>query len=73
VQRLAKPEPLDISKFKTDKKITDEEILKILEQPIGKTATKKPNRKKRTKKPKKAAEAGAAAEEEEEEESDDEE
>jgi len=38
MQRLAKPPALDTSTYKTDKKITDEEILKILEQPIGKTA-----------------------------------
>jgi hypothetical protein len=71
VQRLAKPPPLDVAKYKTDKKITDEEILKILEQPIGKTASKNKNRKKKKKPAKKAAAAGA--EEEEEEESSDEE
>lgn len=51
-----------MSKFKTDKKITDEEVLKILEQPIGKTNTKNKNRKKKKKPAKKA---GAAEEEEE--------
>lgn len=66
---MAQPPALDISKYKTDKKITDEEILKILEQPIGKTASKNKNRKKKKKPAKKAAAAGA----EEEEESDDEE
>lgn len=66
IQRLAAPPTPDLSKFKTDKKITDEEILKILEQPIGKAANanKNKNRKKRTKKPKKA---DAPAEEGEEE------
>jgi hypothetical protein len=59
---------LDTSKYKTDKKITDEEVLKILEQPIGKTATKNKNRKKKKKPAKKAA-----AEEDDEEESSDEE
>lgn len=38
ITRLAQPPALDVSKYKTDKKITDEEILKILEQPIGKTS-----------------------------------
>lgn len=66
---MAQPPALDISKYKTDKKITDEEILKILEQPIGKTASKNKNHKKKKKPAKKAAAAGA----EEEEESDDEE
>jgi hypothetical protein len=56
-----------VSKYKTDKKITDEEVLKILEQPIGKTSTKNKNRKKK-KKPAKKADA-----DDEEEESSDEE
>jgi hypothetical protein len=34
--RLAQPPALDVSKYKTDKKITDDEVLKILEQPLGK-------------------------------------
>ena len=49
ITRLAAPPTPDLSKFKTDKKITDEEILKILEQPIGKTAGKNKNRKKKKK------------------------
>jgi hypothetical protein len=65
MQRLAQPPALDLDKYKSDKKIEDEEILKILEQPIGKTSTKK-NKKKKKKPAKKAAEGGAAAEEEEE-------
>ncbi|KAF2878108.1 hypothetical protein BDV95DRAFT_624669 [Massariosphaeria phaeospora] len=64
--RLAQPPARDLSKFKTDKKITDEEILKILEQPIGKTATKSKNRKKKKKPAKKAAAAEEAGEDEEE-------
>ncbi|KAF2203048.1 hypothetical protein GQ43DRAFT_447690 [Delitschia confertaspora ATCC 74209] len=67
ITRLAAPPTPDLSKFKTENKITDEEILKILEQPIGKTSVKKQNKKKK-KKPAKKAEA-----EGEEEESDDEE
>lgn len=66
--RLTAPPSPDLSKFKTDKKITDEEVLKILEQPIGKTTTKNKNRKKK----KKAAKKPEAEEEEEEESSDEE-
>jgi hypothetical protein len=74
MQRLTQPAAIDTSKYKSDKKIEDEEILKILEQPIGKTATKKKQNKKRKKPAKKAAATeGAAAAEEEEEEDDDEE
>ncbi|KAF2687704.1 hypothetical protein K458DRAFT_440516 [Lentithecium fluviatile CBS 122367] len=69
IQRLAKPPPLDVSKYKTDKRITDEEILKILEQPVGKTASKNKNRKKKKKPAKKAA---AVADDDDEEESSDE-
>jgi hypothetical protein len=68
MQRLAQPPALDLEKYKSDKKIEDEEILKILEQPIGKTSTKKSKKKK--KKP--AKKAGEAAAEEEEEEGDEE-
>lgn len=64
VQRLAQPPALDLEKVKSDKKIEDEEILKILEQPVGKTSTKK-NKKKKKKPAKKAAAGEAAAEEEE--------
>lgn len=71
MQRLAKPPPLDVSKYKTDKKITDEEILKLLEQPIGKTASKNKNRKKKKKPAKKAA--AAADDDDDDEESSDEE
>ena len=49
----AAPEP-DLSSFKTDKKITDEEILKILEQPLAKnTGSKSKNKKKKKKATKK--------------------
>jgi hypothetical protein len=56
---------LDLSKFKTDKKIEDEEILKILEQPLARNTGKNKKNKKKKKPAKKA-------DEEEEEESDDE-
>lgn len=55
---------MDLEKYKSDKKIEDEEILKILEQPIGKASVKK-NKKKKKKPAKKAASGEAAAEEEE--------
>ena len=59
---------MDLSKVKSDKKIEDEEILKILEKPLAKsTGAKSKNKKKKKKAPKKSA---AAAEEESEEEDD---
>ena len=68
IVRLAAPAAPDESKYKTDKKITDEEILKILERPTSKsTGAKSKNKKKKKKSAKKAVE------EEEEEESSDEE
>ncbi|KAK4613554.1 Curved DNA-binding protein [Fulvia fulva] len=68
VQRLAAPPKHDISQWKSDKKITDEEILKILEQPLSKEAKSKPKNKKKKKKPAKKA---APKEEEEEDDDDD--
>ncbi|KAI4860256.1 Creatinase/aminopeptidase [Hypoxylon rubiginosum] len=68
ISKLGAPPALDLSKFQSDKKITDEEILKILEQPLSKNKSKSKNKKK--KKPaKKAAKAG---DDDDEEESDDE-
>lgn len=57
---------MDLSKVKSDKKIEDEEILKILEQPLSRNTGNKSKNKKKKKKPTKKA-AG-----EDEEESDDE-
>ncbi len=68
LQKIAAPPAPDLSKFKTDKKITDEEILKILEQPLAKEAKAKSSKSKKKKKPAKKAAAGG----EEEESSDDE-
>jgi len=65
--RLSAPPSPDLSKYKTDKKITDEEILKILEQPIARnTGAKSKNKKKKKKPSKKAAEEeeGESSEEE---------
>ena len=56
-----------MSKFKTDNKITDEEVLKILEQPLSRNTGKNKNKKKKKKPAKKAA----AAAQEESEDSDD--
>ncbi|MCJ1223377.1 Curved DNA-binding protein (42 kDa protein) [Toensbergia leucococca] len=71
VVRLSAPPPPDLSKYKTEKKITDPEILKILDLPVAKaTGTKNKNKKKKKKPAKKAAEE---EEEEEEDSSDDEE
>ncbi|KXT04048.1 hypothetical protein AC578_4925 [Pseudocercospora eumusae] len=71
IQKLAAPPKPDLSQWKSDKKITDEEILKILEQPLNKTSTKakKPKKKKKSKAAKKAA---AKPEEEEDDDDDDE-
>jgi hypothetical protein len=46
-----------LSKVKSDKKITDEEILKILEQPLARNTGKKSKSKKKKKPAKKAAAA----------------
>ncbi|MCJ1422294.1 Curved DNA-binding protein (42 kDa protein) [Sticta canariensis] len=65
VIRLSAPPALDSSKYQTEKEITDEEILRILEQPVASAKSK--NKKKKKKPAKKAVE-----EEDEEEESSDE-
>ncbi|KAI3395518.1 hypothetical protein diail_1235 [Diaporthe ilicicola] len=41
ITKLGGPSAWDLTKFKTDKKITDEEILKILELPLAKNKGKK--------------------------------
>lgn len=69
ITKLGGPPAPDLSKFKTDNKITDEEILKILEQPLSRNTGKNKNKKKK-KGPKKAA--AAKEESEDEEDSDDE-
>lgn len=53
--RLSSPPALDLNKYKSDKKITDEEVLKILEQPISKSAGSKSKNKKKKKKAAKKA------------------
>ena len=49
ITKLGAPPALDVSKYQTDKKITDEEVLKILEQPLARNTGKK-NKKKKAKK-----------------------
>lgn len=69
---MSAPPTLDTSKYEgeTTKKITDDEILKILEQPVAKASSAKSKNKKKKKKPAKKA---AAEDEDEDEESSDEE
>lgn len=63
ITRLAGPPPADLARFKTDKKVEDEEILKILERPLARsTGSKGKNKKKK----KKAAKKAVQEEEEEE-------
>jgi len=69
ITRLAAPPVPDLDKYRTEKRITDEEILKILERPLSKAGSSKNKNKK---KKKKSAAKKAALEEEEEESSDEE-
>lgn len=64
---MSAPPALDKSRYQTEKKITDEEILKILDQPVARSTGAKGKNKKKKKKP-----AKKAAEDEEEESSEDE-
>ncbi len=51
------PPAVDVSRYKSDKKITDDSILKILEQPAAKpTGAKGKNKKKKKKAAKKSTE-----------------
>ena len=60
---MSAPPALDLENIKSDKKIEDEEILRILEQPIAKSTGSKGSKNK--KKKKKPAQKAAAAESEE--------
>jgi len=71
ITRLAAPPALDLEAVKSDKKIEDEEILKILEQPISKSTGAKSKNKKKKKKPAKKA-AAAEDDDDDEDSSDDE-
>lgn len=63
ITKLGAPPALDVSKYQTDKKITDEEILQILEQPLARNKGKSKNKKK--KKPAKKAAEGDGEESDE--------
>ena len=67
IVRLSAPPPPDLEQYKSEKKITDEEILRILEQPVARSTGAKGKNKKKKKKP-----AKKVAEEEEEDSSDEE-
>lgn len=54
ITRLAAPNAPDLSKYQTDKKIEDEEILKILERPLARSTGNKTNKNKKKKAAKKA-------------------
>lgn len=58
ITKLGGPPAIDLEKVKSDKKITDEEILKILEQPLARNTGKKKSKAKKKKPAKKAADAG---------------
>ena len=70
ITKLAGAPALDLSKVKSDKKITDEEILKILEQPLSRNTGKKS--KSKNKKKKKPAQKEAAGQESDDDDDDDE-
>lgn len=62
ISRLCAPPTPNLESFKTDKKITDEEVLKILEQPVANPTSSKSKNKKKKKKPTKKAVAEESAE-----------
>ena len=45
--RLSAPPAIDLTKVESDKKITDEEILQILERPLARSTGAKKNKKKK--------------------------
>ena len=49
ITKLGGPPALDLDKIKSDKKIEDEEILKILEQPLARSTGNKKNKSKKKK------------------------
>ena len=57
ITKLGAPPPLDLEKYQSDKKIEDEEVLKILELPTARNTGKKKSKPK--KKAKKEGEADA--------------
>ncbi|EEQ31067.1 curved DNA-binding protein [Microsporum canis CBS 113480] len=67
LSRLAAPPPLDLEKVQSDKRITDEEVLAILERPLAKSTGSKGKKNKKKKKP-----AKKVVQEEEDDDDDDE-
>ncbi|KAK7422900.1 hypothetical protein QQZ08_009349 [Neonectria magnoliae] len=57
VTKLGAPPALDLSKYQSDKKIEDEEVLKILEQPLSRNTGNKKNKNKKKTATKKEGEA----------------
>lgn len=55
IVRLSAPPAPKIEQYKTEKKITDEEILTILEKPVARSTGAKGKNKKKKKKPAKKA------------------
>lgn len=49
ITKLATPAEPDLSKYKTDKKIEDEEILEILQRPLARSTGSKSNKNKKKK------------------------
>jgi ERBB-3 binding protein len=62
ISKLGAAPAIDLSKVQSDKKIEDEEILKILEQPLSRNTGKSKNKKKK-KTTKKAGEESEGDEE----------
>ncbi|KXJ94704.1 peptidase M24, structural domain-containing protein [Microdochium bolleyi] len=65
VTKLGAPPALDLSKYESDKKIEDEEILKILEQPLSRNKGKSKNKKKKPAKKSGEAQAEEGGDDEE--------
>lgn len=65
VQLLAAPPKPDLTRFVTDNKIRDEEVLKILERPLSRSTRSKGKNKKKKKKPAKKSAANGDAQDEE--------
>ncbi|PFH57479.1 hypothetical protein XA68_15010 [Ophiocordyceps unilateralis] len=71
ITKLSAPPALDVSKYKSDKKIADEEVLKILEQPLSRNTGKKKSKSKKKKKATKKEAAGGGESDDDSDASDD--
>ena len=72
VVRLSSPPELDLGRLETGKKITDEEILKLLDQPLARSTGSKNKNKKKKKKKVLSTKPTVSADEDDEESSEDE-